>query len=43
VPQLEVVLSAVSQPLPRRPSQLPKPLEQVTPHMPPAQVAVPLA
>jgi hypothetical protein len=42
-PQLAVVLSVVSQPLPRTPSQLPKPLVQVTPHAPPAQVAVPLA
>jgi len=42
-PQLLTLLVVlVSQPLPARPSQLPKPAAQVMPHEPPAQLGVPL-
>jgi hypothetical protein len=40
VPQLAMVLSAVSQPLAAMPSQLPNPLAQVSPHVEPEQKAV---
>jgi hypothetical protein len=41
-PQLESVLSCVSQPLLGSPSQLPQPALQVIPQLPPLHVAVPL-